>query len=304
MAEEKQKRGRGIPVGGIVLLFLGVVFLLQTFNIIPWGLWGMLWRFWPAILIIIGLGILLRRYNPWLISLLILVILFACLGLAIWQYGPSKTVESQLYQSYTQPGDNLEKADIRMDLPVGNLALAALPAGSPNLVEAGFTQNRHNAALKASYSREGTTGILNMQLEQKDWPAWSSGEFKWQAAFSRDIPLTMDIKSAVSNFEADLSELKVTELRMKLDVGNFNVVLPSAPGDGKVSIDSALSNLDITIPQGVAARIKARADLGSAEIDKSRFPKQGDYYISGDWDSAGNRLDIDVKCDLGRVGIK
>ena len=87
MSEEKPQRAVGAPVWGIFLLFLGVVFLLQTTGILCWGLWGTLWRFWPALIIVTGFGILLRRYNFWLVSLLVLAILGACLGIALWQYG-------------------------------------------------------------------------------------------------------------------------------------------------------------------------------------------------------------------------
>lgn len=89
MPENKRPREHAIPMGGIFLLFLGVVFLLQSLNILPWALWGILWRFWPVLIIITGLGILLARYNIWLVSVLVLALLFACLGIAIGQYEPS-----------------------------------------------------------------------------------------------------------------------------------------------------------------------------------------------------------------------
>lgn len=85
MSEEKLPGENEIPVAGIFLLFIGVVLLLQTLDVLPWRLWNTLWRFWPVILIIAGLGLLLRRFNVWLVSLALLAILFACLGLAIWQ---------------------------------------------------------------------------------------------------------------------------------------------------------------------------------------------------------------------------
>ncbi|MFC1860530.1 LiaI-LiaF-like domain-containing protein [Chloroflexota bacterium] len=86
MAEEKSPRVIGVPIWGVSLVFLGIVFLLQTFNVLPWGLWGTLWRFWPVLLIITGLDILLCHYNAWLVSLLIMAVLGAGLGMAIWQY--------------------------------------------------------------------------------------------------------------------------------------------------------------------------------------------------------------------------
>lgn len=86
MSEEKGQREHNIPIWGIFLLFMGIVFLSQSLGVLPWGLWETLWRFWPVLIIIIGLGILLKRQNVWLVSILILALLFACLGIAYWQY--------------------------------------------------------------------------------------------------------------------------------------------------------------------------------------------------------------------------
>jgi hypothetical protein len=85
MADEKSELEREFPTGGVFLLFIGVVLLLQTLNVLPWSLWNTLWRFWPAILIITGIAILLRHFNVWLVSVVLLVILFSCLWLAMLQ---------------------------------------------------------------------------------------------------------------------------------------------------------------------------------------------------------------------------
>lgn len=94
ISEERQPRERRpienhIPMGGIFLVFIGVVLLLQSLDVLPWALWGSLWRFWPVLLITSGLSMLLIRYNVWLVSALIMGLLLACLGIAIGQYEPS-----------------------------------------------------------------------------------------------------------------------------------------------------------------------------------------------------------------------
>ncbi len=81
----KREHGRA-PVAGIVLVFLGVVFLLETLGVLPWGLWGTLWQFWPVVLIVLGVSIIMRGLNPWLVSLVIIVLLFASVAFAHYQY--------------------------------------------------------------------------------------------------------------------------------------------------------------------------------------------------------------------------
>src|SRR3989304_4522194 len=56
-----ERRDSNRVVGGLVLLGLGLIFLLSNFGYFPSGLWG---RWWPLILIAIGLIILLRRPGP------------------------------------------------------------------------------------------------------------------------------------------------------------------------------------------------------------------------------------------------
>ena len=44
-------------------------------------------------------------------------------------------------------------------------------------------------------------------------------------------------------------------------------------------------------------------DLSALEIDESRFPREGDYYISRDFESAENKLELQIDCDVGRVEV-
>ena len=51
--------GRAAPIGPLLLIVLGVIFLLNTLDILRWS-WH-LWRFWPAILIALGAWLLWKR---------------------------------------------------------------------------------------------------------------------------------------------------------------------------------------------------------------------------------------------------
>lgn len=47
--------------GGILLILAGLIFLSSNFNIIPWNIWRDLWKFWPVILILLGLKQILDK---------------------------------------------------------------------------------------------------------------------------------------------------------------------------------------------------------------------------------------------------
>lgn len=48
-------------VGPLLLITIGLIILFNELGFISWGSWGSLWRFWPVILILIGIEILARH---------------------------------------------------------------------------------------------------------------------------------------------------------------------------------------------------------------------------------------------------
>ncbi|MBA7694777.1 hypothetical protein ES703_103390 [subsurface metagenome] len=301
MAEKKLPRVVGAPIWGIILVFLGVVFLLQTLNVLPWGLWGSLWRFWPVLIIITGLAILLRRYNVWLVSLIVLVILGACLGIAVWQYGPSSSA-GVTTRSFSQPLGSLEGAQIEVDFTVGSITISSLPSGSSNFVEVNSEVKSRHESMKVSFHQEDGEGRLCLSTVNQQF--WGEDGFRWEVSLTRNIPLAIDVRSAVSSVNLDLGELGVTELRLDIDAGNCQVRMPSSAGITYAYIEVNIANLEIIIPDGVAAKVWVDADLTALDVDISRFLKNGDYYLSRDFDMAENRVELEIDCNVSRVQIR
>ena len=158
--------------------------------------------------------------------------------------------------------------------------------------------------MKAEFRRHGSEGELHLSLERGRWEFWSKGENSWQVRFNRNIPLTLDVKSTASSVNLDLSQLQLTELNMGVDLSNYTVNMPFTAGSVHVYINADLSNLEIIIPDGVAIKLVADADLSILKVDENRFPRKGDYYVSQDFASAKNRIEIELDCDLSRVQVK
>ncbi len=301
MSGEKPQRVVGVSIWGIFLLFLGIVFLLQTLNVLRWGLWGTLWRFWPVLIIVIGLGILLRRYNAWLVSLLVLAILGACLGVAIWQYSPSLS-SGIVTKSYSEPLDSLERVQIEMDFSAGSITISSLPLGSPSLVEIDSEVRNNRETMSIDFIQQDGEGKLYLSTVNQRF--WGEAGIRWEVRFTKSIPLAINIKSAASSMELDLSGLKVTELRLDVDAGNYIVTTPSTAGTIDIEIEANVANIEVTIPDGVAAKIQVDTNLSALDVDESRFPQQGDYYVSDNFNTAQNRVYLIIDCDVGRVQVK
>ncbi len=303
MSEKKPRRAVGVPIGGIILVFLGIVFLLQTLNVLPWGLWGTLWRFWPVLIIIVGLNILLRRYNPWVVGVLVFILLGACLGIVICRYGlfPPASIATK---SYAEPLDGVERAEVNIDFTAGSLTMSSLPSSSSNLVEANSEMSDSDGSMNVDFYKQNGKGELYLSTKRVNWRSWDGDGIGWVVRLTRNIPLAIDIKSSVSNTNLDLSGLGITEPRLDLDAGNCLVQMPSSVGITRAYINADASNLVVIIPEEVAAKVKVNVNLSVFDIDRSRFIKSGDYYMSRDFESMGNRIELEIDCGVGRVEVK
>lgn len=69
------------PASGLVWLAAGIILLCNTLGIIPWVFWNSVWQFWPVLIILVGLKILLGSNS--LARALMLLITLATLGYVI-----------------------------------------------------------------------------------------------------------------------------------------------------------------------------------------------------------------------------
>ncbi len=71
------------PLGAIILIFFGSLFLLNNFNIVPMSVWRDIWKLWPIVLILWGLQLIFGKSQ----LAIILVFLFGvALSLLLFPY--------------------------------------------------------------------------------------------------------------------------------------------------------------------------------------------------------------------------
>lgn len=81
---------RGNLFGAFLFISLGIILLLNNFNALPWGVWEILWRFWPVLLVIWGLEMVLGHgfIGNLLVSILGIMILFLVVSFAVSRFNP------------------------------------------------------------------------------------------------------------------------------------------------------------------------------------------------------------------------
>jgi hypothetical protein len=252
-------RRSGAAFWALVLITIGVIFLLQNLGILSRNVWGTVW---PVFLILFGLWVLLGN--------------FATRG------GVASSTKAI-------PLDGAREARLSVNHGAGLLRIAS--SSDPGTL----VHNTFDGELRHSVRRDGDR--LDVWLSQEhDWWFWMwpgnwSGRNDWQMTINRDVPLRLDIHTGASRADLDLSELKVTDLRVDTGASTIDLTVP-ASGHSAAHIKAGAATVRVRVPAGVAARVRSTVGMGAVNIDSGRFPYQGNVYQSPDYETATNRVEL------------
>lgn len=176
--------------------------------------------------------------------------------------------------SFVTPLDGATFAAITLGPSVGRHTLAALPAGSPNLLEAEVAHvgsvefKAEGGAEREVVLRQQTgrpRGLAN--LRQTARAAADREELRWQMALSPEIPLQLKIGSGVGSCDFDLSGLQINGLTLNTGVGEVVTTLPGQDTPYAVSANTGVGATHFRLPDATTLSLKISAGVGEVAIE-------------------------------------
>ncbi len=298
------ERTRPSLIGPLILITIGVLFLLANLGMLPLTFWEIAARFWPLILILVGLEIILGRRS--MIGALIVVALWLALvgGVIYLSFagGGILPTPAAVTDQLSQPLGDAQSASVDLEIGAARTTVAALPPESTDLMKGTF-RHAEGTRIAKTYNVNGSEGQLTVKEEGANFMFLGGRSDQWDVALSPQIPLALRVNGGVGHGSFDLAALKVTSLSIDAGVGNVDVTAPKT-GNTSVQINGGVGSVTITIPDGVAASIRVNGGLGGTRVNEARFPKFGDVYQSADYASAANKIDIIVDGGIGSINIR
>ena len=318
--QHDQNRDRMVVVA-VWLIGIGTVFLVKDGLGLSWGeawpLWviffgvasgvstlldrrralGWLWSLWfPVAVAAVGVLLLLSTTGSIIYSPGELVALWplALIGIGGWFLlgaffvRPRNLAEEALHIAL----DGATGADVRVRFGGGELSIG--PAEPGTLVSGTFTGG-------VVHRRLGP-GAVELEPYVAGWPFWFDRPLRWNLGLPTEVPVDLRIETGANRSSIDLSALRVRRLNFKTGASATRLRLP-ASGVTSVRAEAGLAELTIEVPPGVAARIRSTVALGSTSIDESRFAPMVDGWASVDYETAANRVEIDLSGGLGSVRV-
>ena len=290
----------------ILLIALGLLFLTQTLGIVPWEIWGWLWRFWPVVLILIGLDVLIGgrsqigRYLVGLIAIVAMAVVLVIAGLSpysVANYGLPNVLTRDVRAELGQ----FESATIRFTTGAADIELSALERDSNLLADGAIQSNR---IISQNLHREDRAGVFELHSTGEGFFGGTTVlTDEWDIMLTQKIPLDLELSFGATDADLDLSYLSVTRFSVDAGASTIDLVVPRI-GHTQGSISTGAADIEIEVPEGVAANIRVEGGLNDVDIDLSRFPKVGDRYVSPDYEGAENRIDLRIESGVSSITIR
>lgn len=261
---------RGTLFWGSVLVIIGFVLLLDNLGFLGnINVWGLLW---PGFLILLGIWILFGRVLR----------------------------KSPELEHVRVPLEGAQRARVRMGHGAGRLNVYSSDLMN-ELAEGDF-----GGGLELSARKDGDILVVKMGVPAQWFPfTWLPGEtLDWSVGLKRGLPMSLDFETGANESVIDLTDLLVSEVSLKSGASSTKLMLPQNAGHTRVDVEVGVAGVEMNIPSGVAARIRSRGGVSTVNVDTARFPRSGDGYQSVDYETAPNKVDIDLQMGVGSATIR
>ncbi len=308
--EKREWRGPGL-VWPVILIGAGIVFLLNNMGLLAWDVWETIFRLWPVLLIAFGLEILIGRRSTWASLLVVVLLLVAMIG-GIWYLagtnlaaGSGTDLRTEEIREYLE---GATAADVEIGFGAGTMFLGALPESDDKLIEGSVVLGR-NERLINNHREVGDTARYTLRTEGSFSLFPFLGRWRrevedrtWSLRLNRDIPIRLTVDTGAGKTTLSLENLNLTRLDVDTGVGQTIVTMP-ARGRLRAQVNAGVGEVIIRIPVGMAARIQVDKGIGAIDV-RGDYRRQDDTYTARDYDTADNRVDLEVDGGVGRIVIE
>ncbi len=312
----------------VVLIAAGVFFLLDNLGMVAGLDWPAAFRFWPLLLIFLGLNVLATQLRPPLgsfLSLLVALAAVAVFGYLLLRGAPNAAMQRLGLpalatpvvdeEPFTVPANAARTTEITLDL--SNYA-TTIAAGQGTDLLAGTIWTRTGLELERDDEGEHTRITVGERpggFVFNPFVAVAEGH-AWEFRLNPDAPIDLRIDGGNAAVTANLSELTLTELTLDAGNGGMTATLPDGDydirldggngsiavvlgdsGTQRLNVESGNGSIRLVLPQGVPARVEYDEGNGSVNVD-GRFERvsgddeEGVYETAG-YDGGGFVMEID-----------
>lgn len=295
----------GKIVWGMILIFLGFVFLLDNLSIIDFY-WGSVWRFWPVVFILIGMNMIMSRLqNTKLVAPLVALITFLVLAMIGYQgLQPSDSSWVFINDGNKKPHLSYKKAYF-IELYQGskNVELNINgAAGTFNLTDT--TENLFSAEVSQSFgkytlkkSKTDSLEVLNFKLREGNQNVHLEDldDNKTEISLNKAPIWDINLSMGAGSIDFDLTPYKVRSLKFEGGAASLEAKIGDKQPLTDITVEAGAASIKIEVPKDSACRIHLNDVVVSSNNFTDFIKKSDGTYETSNYNTAKNKININFE---------
>lgn len=314
--------------GAIFLVLLGTLFLLNTTNVVPWSIWLYLLRFWPILLILAGLKMVLPKTNIGNIIMTIVYTLFMlAAGVMSYYFAVEKKVpliseriSEVLSGQYAMNKETQTKEEyiLSEDYTGVENRILDIFIGASELTLNDENQTYHLLS-KTTYQYDGDLPEIEAKLDEKllsmsfsnqdvrHLGIWRFVTPVYELTLGQNtLPTSLDITIGAGKATVDLDDTILKAVFAEVGAGELDMTLGESSLPENINLEIGAGDMTIAVPENVGVNMVYNLGVGEINLDDEQIEGLGQNgtYRTTNYDIAEKKLTIDAKVGVGSLTIE
>jgi hypothetical protein len=287
---------------------------LSNLGIVSWSTWNLVWRFWPLVLIAIGIDVIFGKRST------LGAILSAMLVLAVLAVVAGAVFFADQLPMITRGVENASWETAQVEHALGEIEAAEVfidftsPPGEIYALENDdyLIQGDITYLGELIFEVEQRGSGVDLTLDSRYTGTWtsfrSSPHAAWDIGLTPEIPLDIILDTGSGSCIFDLSELIVDELFLDSGSGSIQLFLPEDQSF-EFRLDSGSGSLRIDLPEDSGVRVVLDSGSGGFHPGNDFVLVSGERRGDGVWESknyddADHVIEINIDQGSGSITFK
>jgi phage shock protein C len=284
-----------------LLIFAGLVLLLNTTGVITWGIWSILWRFWPLVLVFIGLNLIIQENRILKIVIGILSIL-ALILVFLWSWGVSSAEQfsksfnidlpawvrdvertpdmREVFTITSEEYPEINAKSLNIDMGVGDLRIESEDSENVLFLESKHYRNFGEPDLQETLRNR----ILEIDIDlgsRTDFFLFnvSRGPSYILKLGHSDISTDLFLKLGAGRANIELENYNIENMNLEVGAGKTEANLSNMSIE-KIEMEIGAGQLILRINEEMEIREPILANVGAGDM-RIEIPENFGYEING-----------------------
>lgn len=297
---------------GFVIMTIGVLLLLGNLGYISWSILGGLAQIWPLIIVAVGINLffnnhVLIRILTWTGLIAALLVVGTIFPRKDWDihfnfnnFGFRTGEEVKVVTKQFSKEDKVNSAELNLQIPAGELEISGQDT---YLMNARFPGPENN--LKVDTLDNGARKVFTQDGGGLVLGKGADGNTDWRYSYGlyEGIPWNLKIDAGATDANLDLRDVVLKNLELNSGAGDIDLKIGKVDWKATVAADVKASDFKIVLPEGTGFRADIRGGIHDVSIAGEDYTKEGDVYISNNYATAAQKVDINLDVAVGDIQI-